>query len=761
MKACALAIGRLAVFVTVLTILASRDAAAQRRPQDPHVAYAYPAGCQLGTSCEVVVGGQYLKDAAAAHLTGDGVTMEVLGWYRPMTRGEYNSLRMELQLAREELLEQREKSGLRSKPSEDEVALAAGVTAEQRREMEIYLRRERDPKRQPNEQLHEEVTLKLTVARNAKPGKRELRMLTETSMSNPIWIHVGQWPEVRETEPNDVEPDDVVDELPIVVNGQIMPGDTDRFSFDAKQGMRLVVQAAARDVIPYLADAVPGWFQAVMVLTDSAGNEVAYADAFHYRQDPVIYFEVPRDDRYTVTIRDTLYRGREDFVYRITLGELPFVTSVFPLGAQTDSEVTLELRGWNLSQQTLDVRTKSRRSYRPLRWFTLPQEGGTSVRFPLQINRLPEVLDTEPNNTLADSQDVTTRTIINGRIDHPGDRDVYRIEGRGRVVAEVHARRHGSPVDSMLLLTDSDGRELAFNDDFEDKSQALLTHHADSHLTATLSGTGASYLHVSDAQGKGGRDFIYRLYLRAPEPDFELRVVPSSIIARPGAVVPITVFVLRRDEFKQDVELALVDSPTGFQLTGGVVPGGADYERMTVTLPATATDEPVVLEMEGRARGGRRPLVRPAVPAENMMQAFIWHHLVPVEEWNVVVSGRQGARAPFEVAPLSGRVKLPVGGKALVPVRLSSKGAVVEELRVELQEPPPGVSAQLIAGESGKVAVQLSSEKDVVESGLRANLLLRAYRETTPEATDSNPDPQPRRTDYGYLPAIPIQVGGR
>ena len=33
-----------------------------------------------------------------------------------------------------------------------------------------------------------------------------------------------------------------------------------------------------------------------------------------------------------IEINDAIYRGREDFVYRITIGELPFVTSIFPLG---------------------------------------------------------------------------------------------------------------------------------------------------------------------------------------------------------------------------------------------------------------------------------------------------------------------------------------------------------------------------------------------------------------------------------------------
>ncbi len=159
------------------------------------------------------------------------------------------------------------------KPTDAEVALAAGITDDQLREMEIYRQRDRDPKRQPNEQLEEQVTLKLTVDDDAELGKRELRFLTETAISNPIWIHLDKWIETRETEPNDdgCQPKRST-RLPVVINGQIMPGDVDRFSFEARKGMRLVIAAAARDVIPYLADAVPGWFQAVMRLTDSTGE---------------------------------------------------------------------------------------------------------------------------------------------------------------------------------------------------------------------------------------------------------------------------------------------------------------------------------------------------------------------------------------------------------------------------------------------------------------------------------------------------------
>jgi len=52
---------------------------------------------------------------------------------------------------------------------------------------------------------------------------------------------------------------------------------------------------------------------------------------------------------------------------------------------------------------------------------------------------------------------------VNGRIDQPGDWDVFRFQGRAgqAIVAEVYARRLDSPLDSVLKLTDAKGQQLA------------------------------------------------------------------------------------------------------------------------------------------------------------------------------------------------------------------------------------------------------------------------------------------------------------
>lgn len=750
-----------AILAGAALLAASSNLPAQKAPQVPHIGYVYPTGGQRNTSFDATIGGQFIKEASEFYISGGGVTAEVVRWYRPLTRGQYVTLSQKIRFTRERLQEEQEKKG-KTDPIPDEVVYKeAGITEDDLKQMEIYRKRDADGKRQPNDQIAEELTLRITIDADAELGKREIRVITPGAMSNPIWFQVGQWDERYETEPNDEKPDPTVgSSLPVVVNGQIMPGDVDRFSFTAHQGDRLVIRVDARELMPYLADAVPGWFQAVLVLYDADGKELAYAGAYYYRQDPVIYYEVPRDGQYVFEIRDSIYRGREDFVYRITLGELPFVTGIFPLGGRAGTDVAVELQGWNLVQTQLNVHAIVNRN-RPVRWFSIPQTDNVTIRFPLRIDMTNEVLDQEPNDGPETAQAVTLPVVVNGRIGKPDDKDVFRFDGHGKLVAEVFARRAGSPVDSSLSLVDANGKEVAFNDDYWDKSRPLITHHADSRLSVALPGTGPYCLHLSDAQRNGGEDFIYRLYIRPPRPDVDLRVVPSSIMARPGAVVPITVHAMRRDGFDAPIALALVDPPPGFVLSGATVPRDAEKVRLTLTVPPTTTPEPVVLEMDGQSVGRRqRRFSRPAVPAESMMQAFLWLQIVPAEQWTVILNGKPATKLPVEFPPIE-LLKLKLGESTPLGARLTGKNPAANEIRVELSEPPDGISVEKTSPEGPGVIAVLKADAEKVKPGLSGNLIFEVFREWTPAATEAVPKPEPRRTSFGILPAIPFEVVGR
>jgi len=752
---------RQAILAVVALFVATSQLPAQRGPQIPHVGYVYPTGGQRGTYFEVVVGGQYIKEASEIYISGKGVKAEVVGWYRPMTRGEHIGYSQRIRFTRERMEEELKQKGKTGRVTQEMVYKEAAITEEILKEMEIYRKRDADPRRQPNDQIAEELTLKITIDADAEMGKREVRVITPDAMSNPIWFQVNQWEERYETEPNDVKPDPTIGStLPVVVNGQIFPGDVDRFSFTAKKGTRLVISADARELMPYLADAVPGWFQAVLALYDAEGNEVAYAGAFYYRQDPVIYYEMPADGEYVFEIRDSIYRGREDFVYRVTLGELPFVTGIFPLGARANTEVDVELQGWNLVDTHLSVRAVLNRN-RPVRWYSIPQNDKVSIRFPLRIDLTSEVLDQEPNDTEETAQEVTLPIIVNGRIDKPDDRDVFKFDGYGTLVAEVLGRRAGSPIDSALSLVDSTGKEIGFNDDFWDKAQPLITHHADSRMSVVLSGKSPFYLHLTDSQRTGGEDFIYRLYIRPPVPDFVLRVVPSCIIARPGSTVLITAHALTRD-YDGDIELSLVDPPPGFQLSGAVVPSGVEKMPMTLTMPPTTSDEPVLLEMDGhsvRSRRSRVKIVRPVEPSEDMMQAFLWRQIVPAEQWAIVLSGKPARQVPLEL-PVD-RVELKLGETTLLGTQLTAKNVSTQDLTVELREAPAGITVEKTSPEAAGLGVLVATDPEKVKSGQRGNLIFEVFREYTPAPSEANPTPQPRRTSLGLIPAAAFEVVGR
>jgi hypothetical protein len=399
---------------------------------------------------------------------------------------------------------------------------------------------------------------------------------------------------------------------------------------------------------PYLADAVPGWFQATLALYDADGREVAYADDYKFHPDPVLFYEIGRDGEYELEIKDAIYRGREDFVYRITVGELPFVTSIFPLGGKAGTETTVEMKGWNLPADKIKLGAADKEA--GIVPVSVRKDGLVSNRMPFAVDTLPEQMEKEGNNNHADAQKVTLPVIINGRIDKPGDWDVFGFKGNAgdKVVARVSARRLNSPLDSVLKLTNANGRRLMFNDDYEDKGAGLTTHHADSRLSTTLPTDGFYYIHIGDTQMKGGAAYGYRLRISAPRPDFELRVVPSSINVRAGASVPITVHALRKDGFTGDIALSLKDAPKGFILNGRRIPTGKDEVRLSLKVPPTQMKKSLSLNLEGRAEIEGQEIIRPVIPADDMTQAFILHHLVPTKDLKVAVLGRPKPRTPVK-----------------------------------------------------------------------------------------------------------------
>ena len=719
----------------------------------PHAAYALPAGGQQGTTVEIVVGGQFLQNVADVYVSGAGVESTVAGHARPMNGNQATTLRDRMQ----ELQKQPKNAAVWKEMTDIRVKLLTFMTS-----------------RLASPVLAETVTLRIAISPDAAPGKRELRVASPQGLSNPLIFCVGHLPEFRERESIAVSeppgnamninqlqvtepPTDMAITMPAIVNGRIKPrlakpqggrpgqpftpGEADRYRFQARQGQSLVIAASARELMPYLADAVPGWFQAVLTLYDAAGKEVAYDDDFRFHPDPVLHYVAPKDGEYTVEIKDALYRGREDFVYRIAIGELPFVTGIFPLGGPAGARTSVELSGWNLpaKRMTFDARGKAPGIY---------QVAGQ----PFQVETLPEVLKT--------AKRIKLPVIVNGRIDRPGEWDVFRFDGRAgqTVVAEVYARRLDSPLDSVLRLTDAAGKQLAFNDDSPDEGAGLETHHADSRIVLTLPASGSYSLYIGDAQQKGGPEYAYRLRIGAPRPDFELRVTPSGVNAVANFSVPLTVHALRRDGFSGAIALALKDAPRGVVLAGAGIPAGRDQVRVTLTVPPPLQRQPLKLVLEGRATVDGQEVARQAVAAEDMMQAFFYRHLVPESELQIAVRRGAAFRTPPRV--IGGEtLRIPAGETVRLRVAAAlPPNSPIEKVSYELNDPPEGISIQETALVPGGVEILLRCDAAKAKPGLQGNLIIGISGERTPPAANGRPAGALQRISLGTLPAVPFEI---
>ena len=338
------------------------------------------------------------------------------------------------------------------------------------------------------------------------------------------------------------------------------------------------------------------------------------------------------------------------------------------------------------------------------------------------------------------------------------------------------ARRLESPLDSVLELFDAAGDRLAFNDDHEDKFDDLRTHHADSLIRFTLPADGIYFLRLGDAQCHGGQEYAYRLRLSGPRPDFELRAAPSCIHGITWRLSTMAVYALRKDGFNGEIALRFKDDPFGLALSGDVVPEGQDQIRLTLATAPLLSADPIRLGLEGRAMIDGKEVVHPAVPAEELTQAFFYKHVVPAGDLILVPEDRdrfreEAARAAKENKPfpppaaqrtfqtpmeiLSEQpVRIPVGGTVEVQVRLgwSRDG----QIQVELSDPPEGITVDRASWTERGLALVLRGDAAKAKPKLKGNLMANAFLQTT--ATEKDGKTREVRNFIGPLPALPFEV---
>jgi hypothetical protein len=398
------------------------------------------------------------------------------------------------------------------------------------------------------------LVAKVTATADAAFSAREVRVVSPGGVSNPLQLNAGQWPEVREKEPdNSIEQAQLIT-FPAAISGVISAASqVDYYRFKAAKGQELVfdVDAAVRGSA----------LDSSLALLNAAGKELARNED-NNGLDSLLTFTVPEDGEYLVQLRDFRYQGGGNFTYRLYAGALPYVDMIFPFGGQRGKSVEIALTGRNLAgttKMTLAVAPTAPLGRQEIRATT---PNGYSNLVPFDVSDLPDLLETEPNNALDKANVVTVPVVINGRIGEPKDIDRFKFKSDKdqKLVCEVAASRFGSKLDALLILTDAGGAMLQQNDD---------ANGADARLEFDAKKDVEYILALRDLTERGGERFGYRLSIRPPGggggagPDFSAVFLPDTIRVNREGQTKLRCEVNRVGGFEGPVRFAFAELPAG------------------------------------------------------------------------------------------------------------------------------------------------------------------------------------------------------
>ena len=302
-----------------------------------------------------------------------------------------------------------------------------------------------------------QIEVQLKASSTSAIGIHGLRVKTPFGTSNWVPFSIGHLKEITEgSSPMDSNQIQKITP-PVTYEGKIgAPGEEDFLQFDASSDDEFVFQVVAGPIGSEL--------DSLLTLTDLKGRVLARNNNFSTSNlDSFLGYRFTQAGRYRLGLTDFAGNGGANFSYRLTIGRLPYVTQIFPLGVRREGVQKAGVEGFNLGGMTaveLDGRSpQSTNQYEGRRVQT--SLGPSLNQIKIAVGEHPPVLDKE-DNSIDSAQEISFPINIDGKIGRDGDLDTFRLHCRqGQVLAlEVHAQRLGSPLDSLLEILDTSGQPV-------------------------------------------------------------------------------------------------------------------------------------------------------------------------------------------------------------------------------------------------------------------------------------------------------------
>ncbi len=530
----------------------------------------------------------------------------------------------------------------------------------------------------------------LDIPTDAPSGMQILRLATKRGISNVRFFCIDDLPEVQKQ--SGITKIDKAQKVPhpVVITGKGEKEVGDFYRFSASAGERLAFEVIGRR----LGSA----FDPQITLFDAkTGKELPGGhnnDAPGLQTDPRLVYTFKTAGDYVVEIRDTLWRGGDDFLYRLRIGDFPCATTPYPMAVRRGTQKTVGFAG-PVSAGSLPFEIVAPEDAWLQALSLTPRSPAGLAGWPvfLGVSDLEERVEQEPNNDLAHANRIPVPGAISARLLETNDVDCFTFAAKKgqRFQIEIQSLEWNSPTEVYMVVKDAKGTQLAAGN--PQVGQTIdFTAPADGDFTVVVE-------HLLSWNGPAE---TYRLVVTHHTPGFDLSLGSDRLDIAAGGVGAIPVTVVRR-EFNGPIDLEVVGPA---QLQGhATVPAGALAATLFVQASADLPIGAYPLQVSGSAVIGGRVVRQPARIRAQIMAALAG---LPYPPPNLLETG---GVAVTEKTPFDIQVKVDSGefvrGKS-IPVTVELAGGKPAENDIKLASVglPAKVTAAIPVLGKGKTSVK-------------------------------------------------------
>lgn len=421
------------------------------------------------------------------------------------------------------------------------------------------------------------VSFQIEIAGSAGIGTHSIRAVTPQGVSNALPFRVTSHPVLTETaDPHQTPETAQTLRFPVVVNGKISRGgELDFYRFDAGEGQELTFEVVSHlGIEPTLTLYEPtgSWFDPhrVRELAFHLGRlgtpaTIHTFDRMPNYENPRLTYRFSRKGHYLIQVGAHLSKGGPDCPYQFRISPAdPTVTRPLERGSVQGLP-----SGWAEFSRELEPGRLERLRSRTVRETADPSTPDTG---------LPRLMESEPNQSAGQAQEVAVPSIIEGSIDRPGDIDHYRFKVRdgAKLAFEVETPDVTPPFfNPHLTVLDAEGNE-SFNNIYRrlGRQFQFYSKTVEAKTLHSFESGGEFTLQVRDITSRqGDPGFVYRLLIRPQIPHMgDVEVKDDRVNLRAGTAGKLTVITDQEEGFGGEIVLSIENLPSGVEALPGTEP---------------------------------------------------------------------------------------------------------------------------------------------------------------------------------------------